>query len=222
MYARTEVASASTPRTGAPFALLAGSASTKAFAALSFAYCVVGTMGVLTPELMAQREVTSNCGLQYRHPVKAAAGAAETAEIALQPTPAQDVARIRQVLQPTVLELANLFGVSRQAVYDWQSGAQPSAQIGAKLAQLALAADVFAQAGVAVKTQTLRRKMAGGTSLLDAVLNGGNSVQLAKSLVGTLQRENSQRERLTQQLAGRKRGAINSSDYGAPSLAENA
>jgi transcriptional regulator with XRE-family HTH domain len=222
MYARTDVPLASAPRTGAPFASLAGSASTKTFAALSFAYYVVGTMGVLTPQVMAQREVTSNGGLQYRHPVKAPVGAPETAAIALQPTPAQDVDRIRRVLKPTMLELANLFGVSRQAVYDWQSGAQPNAQIGAKLAQLALAADVFAEAGVAVKTQTLRRKMTGGASLLDAVLNGDNSVQLAQSLVGTLQRENSQRERMTQQLAGRQRGPINSSDYGAPSLTENA
>ena len=222
MYARTDVASTSTPRTGATFAALAGNASTKAFAALSFAYCVVGTMGVLTPEMMAPRKVTSNSGLQCRLPGKAATGTPGTAAIALQPTPAQDMARIRHVLKPTVLELANIFGVSRQAVYDWQSGAQPSAQIGAKLAQLALAADVFAEAGVAVKTQTLRRKIAGGASLLDAILNGGNPVQLAQSLVGTLQRENSQRERLAQQLAGRKHGSINSSDYGAPSLAENA
>lgn len=220
MYARTDVASARTSRTGTPFASSAGSA--KAFAALSFAYCVVGTMGMLTPEMMAQREVTSNRGLQYKHPAKAAAGVPQAAAIALQPTPAQDVARIRHVLKPTVLELANLFGVSRQAVYDWQSGAQPNAPIGARLAQLARAADVFAEAGVAVKTQTLRRKMAGGASLLDAVLNGGDAVQLAQSLVGTLQRENSQRERMAQQLAGRKRGPINSSDYGAPSLAENA
>lgn len=221
MYARTDVMTAHAQRTGSSFASPVESARTKAFAALSFAYCVIGTMGVLTPDILAQRNVTSNWGLQYKHPVRAATGAQEAA-VALQPTSADDLARIRHVLRPTVLELANLFGVSRQAVYDWQSGAQPCEQTGARLADLARAADVFATAGVEVNTQTLRRKVAGGETLLDAVLKGGSAVKLAVSLVGTLQRETSQRERMAQQRGGRKRDPVNSSDYGAPGLVENA
>jgi DNA-binding transcriptional regulator YiaG len=179
-------------------------------------------MGLLTHEMMAQREVTSNWGPQYKHPVNAATGAPQANPIALLPSPAEDVARIRHVLNPTVLELANLFGVSRQTVYDWQAGAQPNAQAETRLAQLARAADVFAEAGVTINTQTLRRKVSGGATILGTVLNGGNAVHLAQSLVGTLKREEIQRERIAQQLAGRERGHPNSSDYGAPSLAENA
>ncbi|MGH8545702.1 MAG: hypothetical protein ACREX3_19185, partial [Gammaproteobacteria bacterium] len=37
-------------------------------------------------------------------------------------TPAENLARIREILKPTITELAHLFGVSRQAVYDWQAG----------------------------------------------------------------------------------------------------
>jgi transcriptional regulator with XRE-family HTH domain len=195
---------------------------TKAFAALSLAYCAVGTMGAVTPEMMAQREATSNWGVQYRYPATAAPAAKQAATIALQPTPEQDLARIRQVLKPTVLELASLFGVSRQAVYDWQAGAQPNPQTTTRLAELARAADVFAQADLPVNTQTLRRKVTGGKTLLDAVLNGGNSLQLAQSLVATLERENNQRARMAQQLAARKRPPHDSADYGAPGLAENA
>ena len=195
-------------------------AGAKAIAVLSCAYYVVGTMGVLTPELMAQLNVTSNWGVQYKHfGIGTSATTGENAA-SLQPTPAADLARIREVLKPAVLELANLFGVSRQAVYDWKAGAQPSAETVTRLAELARAADVFAQAGVTVNAQTLRRKVAGGGTLLDSVLNGGNAVQLARSLVATLQREDSQRQRLSQQLSGRKRGLVNPADYGAPSLTD--
>lgn len=221
MYARTDVVSARSQRTCTT--ALTESNHTKTIAALSFAYFyVVGTMGGMTPEMMAQGDVTSNWGLQYKHPVKAASSTPRAVAIGLRPTPAQDLARIRHVLKPTVLELANLFGVSRQAVYDWQSGAQPNAQTEMRLADLARAANVFAEASMAVNTQTLRRKMAGGTTILNAVLNGSDAVQIARSLVGTLQRENSQRERIAQQLAGRKLEPIDFADYGAPSLAENA
>lgn len=211
MYAKTDVQSPRMQRTGTAFAAMT-----------AYVYCVVGTMGVLTPEMMMQREVTSNWGLQYKRGTDAPTGAPQAAAIELQPTSVQDLVSIRHILKPTVLELANLFGVSRQAVYDWQDGAQPNEQTRERLADLARAANVFAQAGVAVDTQTLRRKMTGGKTLLDAVLTGGDAVQLAQSLTGTLKRENSQRERLAHQLAGRKRSPPNSSDYGAPSLAENA
>lgn len=194
----------------------------KAIAALSCAYYVIGTMGLLTPELMEQRSATSNWGVQYKHVDSLTSDAAEQPELSLQPTPVEDLARIREVLKPAVLELANLFGVSRQAVYDWQAGAQPNAEVTAKLADLARAADVFTAAGVAANAQTLRRKVAGGGTLLDAVFNGGSAVQFAKSLVQTLQREANQRQKLSQQLAGRRDAPTEIADYGTPNLADNA
>lgn len=190
-------------------------------AALSLATCFVGTMGGVTPAMLTQSKITSNSGVQFRY-VKAMPSEAQTAPIALQPTPIDDLARIRQVLKPTVLELANLFGVSRQAVYDWQSGAQPNGQTALRLAELARAADVFTLSDVTVNSQTLRRKVTGGVTVLDAVMNGNNAVELARQLVKTLQRENSQRERMAAQLAGRKSVRADSSDYGSPALDEKA
>lgn len=222
MYAATGTSTVRAPRPMPTFTSTVEAAGAKAIAVLSCAYYVVGTMGVLTPELMAQRSITSNWGVQYKYPSKETPAATSQTAVALQPTPAADLARIREVLKPAVLELANLFGVSRQAVYDWQAGAQPSAEAATRLAELARAADVFAEAGVTVNAKTLRRKVAGGGTLLDAVLNGGNAVQLAQSLVATLQREDSQRQRLSQQLAGRKRGPVNPAEYGAPGLADEA
>ena len=190
-------------------------------AALSLATCFVGTMGGVTLAMLTQSNITSNSGVQFRY-VKAHPSEAQAAPIALQPTPIDDLARIRQVLKPTVLELANLFGVSRQAVYDWQSGAQPNIQTALRLAELARAADVFALSDVTVNSQTLRRTVTGGVTVLDAVMNGNNAVELARQLVKTLQRENSQRERMAAQLAGRKSVRADSSDYGSPSLDEKA
>jgi transcriptional regulator with XRE-family HTH domain len=189
-------------------------------AAISLATCFVGTMGGVTPAMLAQSKITSNSGVQFRY-VMAQPGEAQATPIALQPTPIDDLARIRQVLKPTVLELANLFGVSRQAVYDWQSGAQPkSGQTALRLAELARAADVFALSDVTVNPQTLHRKVTGGVTVLDAVMNGDNAVELARKLVKILQRENSQRVRMAAQLAGRKSVRADSSDYGSPRLDE--
>jgi hypothetical protein len=198
----------------------ATSATGRALAALSFAYCAAGTMGVVTPEALEQRAATSNSPIHYE---SAPANPVLVVEpVTLEPSPAEDLARVREVLKPAVLELANLFGVSRQAVYAWQDGAQPAPVAAARLAMLARAADVFAKAGVAADTKTLRRKVAGGGTVLDAVLTGGDAVQVAESLVQTLAREAAQRQRLNQQLAGRQRPPADPDEYGSPASAEDA
>ena len=193
---------------------------TRALAVLSFAYCVAGTTGLMTPHLLEQRAATSNSPVHYE--THEAESPLTTAPVALKPTPAEDLARVRAVLKPAVLELANLFGVSRQAVYAWQDGAQPAPKAAARLAMLARASDVFAAAGVVADVKTLRRKVAGGGTVLDVVLTGGDAVQVARSLVQTLQREMAQRERLTKQLADRKRGPADPDDYGTPAADEDA
>jgi transcriptional regulator with XRE-family HTH domain len=173
-------------------------------------------MGMATPRYFEQRLATSPIHFEFE-----SARADEVVEQAvLEPTPAGDLARVREILKPTVLELANLFGVSRQAVYDWQSGSQPSAEAAQRLATLARAADVFCAAGVIVDSKTLRRKVAGGGTLLDAILGGGDAVQVAKSLVQTLQRESGQRTALAKRLAGRTSTAQDLTVYGSPVLEE--
>ena len=159
---------------------------------------------------VAQRNATSNSPIR------------SSPAVDLEPTPAQDLARIREVLKPRVLELANLFGVSRQAVYAWQEGARPAAKVAAGLAQLARAADVFAAADVQVDARTLRRKVMGGRTVLDAVLVGDDASQIAQSLVQTLRREAAQREMLKMRFAGRRREAVDLSDYGTPAATDDA
>lgn len=186
----------------------------------SFAYCVAGTMGLFTPQALEKLSRTSTSlppvHYEFEH---ADNGVADG--VKLERTAAQDLARVREVLKPAVLELASLFGVSRQAVYAWQDGAQPAPHAVAGLAALAKAADAFAEAGVAVDARTLRRKVAGGSTVLEAVLSGIDASQVALALVPTLRREAAQRDRQGRRMAGRKRGPINVDDYGTPAVSED-
>ena len=183
-------------------------------------YLAAGTMGLLTPQVVESLYARATSVAPVHYNIKGARD--DTAyDVELERSPAENLARIREVLKPTMLELAGLFGVSRQAVYDWQQGSQPVSQTAQRLAQLARVADVFAEAGLAVDANTLRRKIAGGRTLLDAVSNGDDAELVAKSLMGTLKREASQRERLQVQLAGRRRGPANPSEYGAPTMSED-
>ena len=187
----------------------------------SFAcYLAAGTMGLLTPQVVESQYSRATSVAPVHYNIKGAPDDAAY-DVELERSPAENLARIREVLKPTMLELASLFGVSRQAVYDWQQGSQPVPQTTRRLAQLARVADVFAEAGLSVDAKTLRRKVAGGRTLLDAVSSGDDAVAVSRSVMGALKREASQRERLQVQLAGRKRGPPNPSDYGAPTLSED-
>ena len=183
-------------------------------------YLAAGTMGLLTPQLVVSQYSRATSVAPVHYDIKGTQD--DTPDyVEFDRSPAENLARIREVLKPAMLELASLFGVSRQAVYDWQQGSQPVTQTALRLAQLARVADVFAEAGLDVDAKTLRRKVAGGRTLLDAVSSGDDAESVARSLIGTLRREASQRERLQVQLAGRKRGPANPNDYGAPTLSED-
>lgn len=138
--------------------------------------------------------------------------------VVLHPTPAENLALVRQVLKPSVLELGTIFGVSRQAVHAWQNGARPNPDSESRLAALAQAAKVFADAGVTASAQTLHRKVGDGETLLSTVLHGKDAVQAAQALVQTLKREDAQRAQLKHQLAGRTPVPVLAYDYGAPHL----
>lgn len=135
-------------------------------------------------------------------------------------TPAEDLAHIRAVLKPTVTDLALAFGVSRQAVYDWQNGRPIAAENAARLADLARAADVFAAEGLTATAQVLRRPVAAGRTLYGIVREGGSAEDAAGKLCGILRREARQREALSARLANRGRPVVSADDYGLPMLDE--
>lgn len=119
-------------------------------------------------------------------------------------TPAEDIERIRKVFNPAVSDLAKVFNVSRQAIYNWLGGDQPSLIHLGQLREFALAADVLAETTTPLKGTLLRRKIFDGKSLMEIVQNGGQVQEAAQLLNNIVQQETRQREELNLRFAGRR------------------
>ena len=135
-------------------------------------------------------------------------------------TPAQDLSRIREIFNPAVSDLANLFGVSRQAIYKWNNGEQPKPQFAAQLEKLAQAADVVAAENLADPRQALRRKISDGRTSFELVMAGKPARDTAQKFALILRREAAERKLLDDKLAARKPKPIAADDLGSPMLDE--
>src|SRR3954451_17576908 len=173
----------------------------------------VGTGGEATARYYKARGSRGYAVAGYDAPSNVVTGVADR-------TPAEDLAQIRAVLKPAVKDLAGMIGVSRQAVYDWQSGATIASRHAERLADLARAADLFADEGLTATSQVLRRPIAAGRSFLDVVRGGGSAADAARSLIGIVGREAEQRKALEARLANRARPALLADDFGIPMLDE--
>jgi len=135
-------------------------------------------------------------------------------------TPAEKVTYIRDVLKPTVSEFASLFEVSRQAVYDWQNGAQPAPEHEKKLEDLSRAVDVLMMEGVPITPYLLKRRVRDGKTLLEVAREGGSAEAVARQLSEMVMSEIRQRRALDARLASRKPPAIDFTDAGTPTFNE--
>lgn len=118
-------------------------------------------------------------------------------------SPTEDMERIRKVLSPAMSDLAKSFNVSRQTIYNWVNGEQPTPEHTARLKDLALVADMFTDAGISVNSVLLKRKVMEGKNLFEIVREGGSARDAAQLLLQIVRRETSQRERLATRFAGR-------------------
>jgi transcriptional regulator with XRE-family HTH domain len=184
------------------------------FASITCAF-VTGTLGLVTPNYFAQRGATSNWPFSLVSSEPTVLGDVQN------PTP-QALFRIREIFKLTITELASLFGVSRQTVYDWQSGKGISAVRADRLEELSKAADLFADSGLSISPRTLRRKLASGKTLFDVVRDGGPAEEATRSLIQVLRREIEQRRALDARLRNRKRTPMDQADLGIPMLDEEA
>lgn len=83
-------------------------------------------------------------------------------------TPSDHLANIRQTLKPAIVDLAAVFGVSRQAIYKWISGeSTPEPDKFARIHALSRVADAFREAGVTRAAHILKIKGFDGASLMD-------------------------------------------------------
>src|SRR5208337_3241364 len=157
------------------------------FVSLTAIALQVGTGGAQTAEYYRQRGPKGYAFADYC--VGPAANDAANSR-----TPAEDLSHIRAVLKTAVTDLAQALRVSRQAIYDWQSGKPIAGENAARLADLARAADVFAAEGLAASAQFLRRPVASGKRLFDIAREGGSAEDAARNLIQMVRRELRQRQ----------------------------
>jgi transcriptional regulator with XRE-family HTH domain len=186
----------------------------KNFASITCAF-MTSTLGFISADYVAQRGATSNWAFSLTANRLIIPGP-------IQRSPAEGLSRIREIFKPTITEVAALFGVSRQTVYDWQSGKGISDRHADKLEEIANAADLFADSGLPFSTQIVRRKLAGGRTLFDLFREGGSAQEATHSLIKMIQHELEQRKALGARLANRKRPALDQADLGIPMLDEQA
>ncbi len=134
--------------------------------------------------------------------------------------PEGDLAQIRTVFKPSILDIAGIFGVSRQSVYNWIAGEKPSQESVEKLDDLARAADLFLADGVAGSSYMFRRKLGNGKTLMETVREGGSAQDAARSLLQIARKESSERETLQRRLANRT-AVYDPSEIGSPMLNED-
>lgn len=129
----------------------------------------------------------------------------------------KNLERIIQIMKPSISELASLFRVSRQTIYNWQSGEEPSIDNLKKIEELIKIANYLANEGL-TSSQFLKRKIIGNQSLFDIIRTGGPSFEAAQKMVNILLNEVKQRIVLEERLKGRKSKPKKYDDYGSPMI----
>lgn len=120
----------------------------------------------------------------------------------------------------TMTRLPEIFGVSRQSLYNWLDGETPKPVHQAKLQQLAEAARVFSEFGFKPTSSSLDRTVSQGKTLLQLLSEGADGRETAQKLVRIVTRGNESRNQLDALLGGRKiRPDV--SDMGTPSFNES-
>lgn len=120
----------------------------------------------------------------------------------------------------TMSRLPEVFGVSRQTLYNWLEGETPKPVQQERLKQLAEAADVFEQLGLKPTSVMLDRTVSQGKSLLQLLAAGADGRDTAKKLVRIIQRSADSRNKLDE-LLGERKAKLSADDVGAPTFNED-
>ena len=129
--------------------------------------------------------------------------------------------QVRAGFGRTLSRLPEVFGVSRQTLYNWLDGETPKPAHQERLRQLAQAAQVFIDLGIKPTVPMLDRTVAQGKTLLQLLAAGGDGKESAKKLVRIIQRGSDASAQLDRLLAGRK-APVKAADLGTPALDESA
>lgn len=133
------------------------------------------------------------------------------------------MAEVKAGFGRTMSRLPEVFGVSRQTLYNWLHGDAPKPLYEARIEQLAHAARAFKELKFTPTAAMLNRTVAGGKSFLQLMSEGADGSETAKKLVRIVQRGAESRSKLDALLAGGKPAAPSSArDFGTPSFKEHA
>lgn len=130
------------------------------------------------------------------------------------------MAQVKAGFGRTMSRLPEVFGVSRQTLYNWMQGETPKPVHQERLVQLASAAAFFQEAAVTPTTPMLERTISQGKNFLQLLANGSDGRETARKLVRITQASGQSRAQLDALLGGRK-AKLSASDIGAPSLDES-
>lgn len=135
---------------------------------------------------------------------------------------AEKLAHIRKLFVPAMTDLAVLFRVSRQAVYDWLNGKEIAVDNLARIDQLYKASELLYFGGIRSSSRDLRRPIRGGKNFFELVKGGDSAIEAAAALVRILRTEADQRAAVRKRFEGRKRPAshVTFEDFGMPSFNE--
>jgi transcriptional regulator with XRE-family HTH domain len=125
----------------------------------------------------------------------------------------EDLNHIIEILNPNISELAKALHVSRQAIYKWKKGEPAGRDSAEKLQDLAQAANVFAQAGLSVTPQMLRRTVSNGQNFWEIVESGGSATAAAQTLTEIVMIGQRQRALLNERLASKAKLESMDSDF---------
>lgn len=135
-------------------------------------------------------------------------------EKAVVATLSEDLAHIKGALKLTIGEIAECVGVSRQALYNWKSGASVKLANAARFENLKAATDVVSATGLSLSSMQMKRKLPGGKSLLETISVGEDGKNAATALVTMLVGEASRQAELAARFAGRR--PVSTDDDDAP------
>ena len=157
--------------------------------ALSIDALTQGTAGGYYPEFF-DLEIISN----HRGPVQYKIFTKQIVDIA--PSTAQLLSTVRDVFALRMSEVAQVFGVSRRAAYDWLEGATPKRETAARIYTLSRHAEDLKASGLLNVALYIHRPVIAGRSLFD-LLKSGESIEQAIGIIKrTASGEAKNRERL--------------------------
>lgn len=127
---------------------------------------------------------------------------------------------IRQGFGRTFSRLPQVFGVSRQTLYNWLDGEIPNERHHTRILQLAEAGRAFSESSFIPTAAALTRTLSAGKSFLELLSEGEGGRDNAQRLMRLVERSRASRARVAAVLEGRNSPASAMPSFAAPALDE--